>query len=184
MEEQYLASLYFIITTITTVGYGDITSKSPAEQGFCIVLMMIGVIAYSVAISSFTSIMSSSDKKEERLRQKLDLLSYVRDQYNLNFELYWRLRQALHYDHTMDMTEQQGLLLELPSKLRVELSNIMYSQELEGIKYFEDKNPRFIAAMAPLLKPVKVSKGEFIFLKGDTIDGIYFIKKGEAAYVL
>lgn len=60
----------------------------------------------------------------------------------------------------------------------------MYSQELEGIKYFEDKNPRFIAAMAPLLKPVKVSKGEFIFLKGDTIDGIYFIKKGEAAYVL
>ena len=29
--EQYLASLYFIVTTITTVGYGDITSKNPAE---------------------------------------------------------------------------------------------------------------------------------------------------------
>ena len=33
-EEQYLASLYFIVTTITTVGYGDITaggSKSAPE---------------------------------------------------------------------------------------------------------------------------------------------------------
>lgn len=79
IEEQYLASLYFIITTITTVGYGDITSKSPMEQLFCIVLMMIGVIAYSVAIGSFTSIMSSSDKKEERLRHKLELLSHVRN---------------------------------------------------------------------------------------------------------
>lgn len=74
-----MASLYFIITTITTVGYGDITSKSPAEQGFCIVLMLIGVISYSVAIGSFTSILSASDKKEERLRQKLEILSHVRD---------------------------------------------------------------------------------------------------------
>ena len=54
--EQYLASLYFIVTTITTVGYGDITSKNPAEQGFCIVLMLVGVIACSMAISSFTNI--------------------------------------------------------------------------------------------------------------------------------
>ena len=106
IEEQYLASLYFIITTITTVGYGDITSKSPAEQGFCIVLMLIGVIAYSIAIGSFTSIMSASDKKEERLRAKLRLLSHVRNEFNINFELYWRLRQALHYDHTMDMSDK------------------------------------------------------------------------------
>lgn len=79
LGEQYMASLYFIITTITTVGYGDITSKSTAEQGFCIVLMLIGVISYSIAIGSFTSILSASDKKEERLRQKLQLLSHVRD---------------------------------------------------------------------------------------------------------
>lgn len=31
IQEQYLAALYFIVTTITTVGYGDVTSKSPAE---------------------------------------------------------------------------------------------------------------------------------------------------------
>lgn len=37
--------------------------------------------------------------------------------------------------------------------------------------------------MAPLLKPVKVAKGEYVFLKGDVIDGIYFIKKGQAAYI-
>ena len=89
IEEQYLASLYFIITTITTVGYGDITSKSLAEQGFCIVLMLIGVIAFSVAIGSFTSIMSASDKKQERLREKLRVLSYMGKESNIGFDLYW-----------------------------------------------------------------------------------------------
>ncbi len=109
------------------MGYGDLTSATPSEQGFCIVLMLIGVVAYSVAISSFTSIMSVSDQKEQRLRHKLRLLTLVRSEYGLNFELYWRLRRTLHYDHSMDMTDKHDLLHELPSKLRIELSNIMYS---------------------------------------------------------
>ena len=37
--------------------------------------------------------------------------------------------------------------------------------------------------MAPKLKPVKVCKGDYIFMKGDPVDGIYFIKEGEAAFV-
>ena len=40
-----------------------------------------------------------------------------------------------------------------------------------------------MASLAPLLKPVKVCKGEYLYLKGDSLDGIYFVKKGEAAYV-
>lgn len=31
IAEQYLASLYFIVTTISTVGYGDITSQNSWE---------------------------------------------------------------------------------------------------------------------------------------------------------
>ena len=40
-----------------------------------------------------------------------------------------------------------------------------------------------MAALAPKLKPYKVSKGDYIYLKGDSPDGIYFIKSGEAAFV-
>ena len=54
----------------------------------------------------------------------------------------------------------------------------MYSQDLKDIKYFEDKSPEFISSIAPLLKPIKASKGEYIYLKGDAVDGVYFIKRG------
>ncbi len=37
--------------------------------------------------------------------------------------------------------------------------------------------------MAPKLKPLKVCRGDYIFRKGDPLDGIYFIKRGEAVYV-
>ncbi len=80
------------MATITTVGYGDISGKSTSEQVFCIILMIIGVIAYSTAISSFLSLMNASDRKEKELCSKLELLSKVKDEYNIDFELYWRLR--------------------------------------------------------------------------------------------
>ena len=145
--------------------------------------MIIGVISYSMAISSFTNIMSLSNRKSKLLLDKLRVLSHLRDEYELSFEFYWKLRQSLHYDHVMDMTEKLNFVRELPSKLQVQLSNIMYSHQLGGIRYFDKKSPQFIAALAPKLKPIKVCKGDFLFLKGDPLDGIYFIKKGEADYV-
>ena len=32
---KYMNTMYFTITTITTVGYGDILASNPKEQGFC-----------------------------------------------------------------------------------------------------------------------------------------------------
>ena len=59
----------------------------------------------------------------------------------------------------------------------------MYSEELKAIKFFKNKSAKFVANVAPLLKPVKVCKGEYIYMKKDTIDGIYFINEGKAAYI-
>ena len=126
ISEQYIACLYFIVTTITTVGYGDITSKNPAEQIFCILLMIIGVIAYSMTISSITNIMSASNQKQKSLLEKLNILSHLKEEYNLSFDFYWRLRQSLHYEHKMDLSEKQSFVGQLPPQLNIELSNIMY----------------------------------------------------------
>ena len=82
-------------------------------------LMIIGVIAYSTAISSITSIMSASDRQQQELNKKLDVLTRIKQEYNIGFEFYWKLRQSLHYDHLMDKTEQQELISKLPPKLRV-----------------------------------------------------------------
>ena len=56
-SELYLSSFYFTVTTITTVGYGDITAKSKFEQIFCILVMIIGVISFSFASGSLASIL-------------------------------------------------------------------------------------------------------------------------------
>jgi hypothetical protein len=54
----YFSSTYFVITTITTVGYGDISGFSTIERLFCILMMISGVISFSFATGSLSSILS------------------------------------------------------------------------------------------------------------------------------
>ena len=53
----YLTSFYFIITTMTTVGYGDISGDNNLERAVSIVIMLVGVISFSFATGSLSSIM-------------------------------------------------------------------------------------------------------------------------------
>ena len=53
----YCTSFYFTIATITTVGYGDLHAENVLERGLSIIIMIIGVISFSFATGSLSSIM-------------------------------------------------------------------------------------------------------------------------------
>lgn len=57
--DLYVTGVYFAITTIVTVGYGDITAKSTVEKIMCCFLMIIGVVAFSFLTGSLASIISN-----------------------------------------------------------------------------------------------------------------------------
>jgi Ion channel len=56
--------MYFTVTTVLTVGYGDITAYSIAEKVFCIFLMLIGVISFSFATGTLSSLITSIDERD------------------------------------------------------------------------------------------------------------------------
>ena len=187
----YVNSLYFIVTTITTVGYGDRTAQTTVELIFCCVLMIIGVVAYTMLISQLTSIISANNKKQARLKDKLDILFRIRKEYGMNFELYLRLRQSIHHHVLKDQRDNQELIEDLPNKLRVELSNLLYRHEVKGVHFFNSMSNHFVASVAPMLRSVKIPAGEYLYLKNDPLDGsesvvelVYFLKRGTCAYVV
>ena len=53
--DKYVASLYFMITTMTTVGYGDIVCVSFIERIYHIILLFIGTLLYTFLVSILNS---------------------------------------------------------------------------------------------------------------------------------
>lgn len=94
-ESQYLTAFYFTVTTITTVGYGDISGSTKTEKVFCIIIMVVGVIAFSVASGSLASIITSYDTKNAKLEIRLQKLKKMYKDYSLPLELYGKIRQSL-----------------------------------------------------------------------------------------
>ncbi|KAL7542680.1 hypothetical protein ACHAXR_012206, partial [Thalassiosira sp. AJA248-18] len=62
---QYVASMYWAFSTLTTVGYGDISARTPREQVYAMVMMLVGVSWYAYIVSSMSSIMSSFDAQNK-----------------------------------------------------------------------------------------------------------------------
>ena len=69
--------MYFTVTTILTVGYGDIRAYSNEEKLFCIFLMLIGVLSFSFATGSLSSIISNYDHKEALVKEKIATLNQI-----------------------------------------------------------------------------------------------------------
>jgi len=57
----YSTAIYFTVTTITTVGYGDISGTNATERIICVFLMIMGVIFFSFSTGSLTSMISNYD---------------------------------------------------------------------------------------------------------------------------
>lgn len=58
---MYILSAYFTMTTVATVGYGDIFPVNTLERGLTVVLMIIGVSAFTFVSGALSSILSSYD---------------------------------------------------------------------------------------------------------------------------
>lgn len=87
-DSPYLTAFYFTVTTITTVGYGDISGGTETEKVFCIFIQVIGVIGFSVASGALASIITSYDTKNAVLTSKLQKLKKLYKDYSLPLELY------------------------------------------------------------------------------------------------
>ena len=61
--ELYLTAYYFTVTTVTTVGFGDITAEHWLEEIFMLGMMIAGVVAFSVIAGALASVFSSMDAK-------------------------------------------------------------------------------------------------------------------------
>lgn len=108
--QLYIISFYWTITTITTVGYGDITATNLEERVFCSAVMVLGVISFSFANGSLSSILSSYDNKKLVYMEKVESLDKLQKKYKLPPSIYLQVKQNIGYEFRNNNDDEKELI--------------------------------------------------------------------------
>ena len=71
-SEQYLLALYWSISTVTTVGYGDVLPASNGERTYVIAAMLVGGAFHGAVIANMGQITANMDTNSRLYHEKID----------------------------------------------------------------------------------------------------------------
>lgn len=89
----YLHSFYFVLTTMSTVGYGDIGPKRTGEVFFAMFVQFLGCALFGYVVGLMGTEISGLDSHERPVNEKIDFLEALMDKHKVNKEVRNRVRR-------------------------------------------------------------------------------------------
>ena len=81
LAHRYIFSLYWAITTLATVGYGDLSAANPAEAVWATIYMFFNLALGAYVLGTITLIVIKHDERTGRYR---DLITHLKDYIRVN----------------------------------------------------------------------------------------------------
>jgi len=184
MEEppsvQYLASMYWALTTLTTVGYGDIVATNDAERGYAVFALLMGALVFGYMISSIASLVKALDRQGGLTEERMDEIKEYMRWRKLPRELTVRMRRYYeNYYDTCTAFDEKAILGNLTPSMRMEVVRHVFKDTLGKLPLFANKLDRKLqVAIFSLFRPVAVMAKEVIFSRGDMPLSMYILLKG------
>ena len=180
---KYISSFYFIIETMTTVGYGDIICISSIERFFQLILLSIGIVTYSFIITKFGNYVMKQSKEEIELDKKILELEQIRIQYPLMpYKLYLKIQKYFRKKSKKknNSNELTTLINNLPDSLRNDMLLVVYRDVVRNFKVFKGcNNTDFIIQMCSAFIQTICEKETILLMEGKKVEHIIFVKEGK-----
>ena len=181
---NYLKALYWCITTITTIGYGDITPTTNGQTIYTMFVQLTGAGMYGYIIGNLASMLANSDLARTQFRAKMEKIQTFMQYRDVPGDLQDNIRT--YYDYLWNNRrgfDESAVLEELPSSLKLQVALHLNKDIIEKVPMFKGAPDDLIRQIVLNLKPVLYTPGDYIFRKGEMGDQMYFISRGKVEIV-
>jgi hypothetical protein len=176
---RYITSYYWAITTISTVGFGDITGNTDGERLYSIMAEMFGCLMFAVLIGALGSMMVGQKLLEEKVDKQLSELREFMQVKEIPRELRIKIRRFMEtlYEQKSGFDESD-VLAQLPPAMAHELLTHMYHKIISQVPMFNNLEEGAITRLCALIKPYTAMNGDLIYKRGEVGREIFIIIGG------
>lgn len=176
---RYVRSWYWAMTTLTTVGYGDIVPKSVPQMIYAGCVQLAGVGVFGFIVSNVATLLHRSDAAREHHMDSVDRLETFMKMHSISPSLRSNVRHYFHYLWTHKRGYQErSVLQELPSKIQSELFFEINRSIVSKVDFLKGASSDLLEELMLSLEPRIFVPGEKIFRIDEPGHAIYFIHSG------
>lgn len=176
----YNHALYWTITTLTTVGYGDITPTTNTARIYTMAIMLVGAATYGIIIANFSRLIMLADKYKEERKEKMTGLMQFMKFYNIPMSLQKQVYSFYNHLLEKNISDEDNIIIkDLPQALQNELNIYQKIKFIRNVHIFKDASTPCLKMIAQKLEQTFHSPNEFIIRKGDTGEEMFIIGHGE-----
>ena len=176
---KWLRSFYWSITTITTVGYGDISAATTKEMIFTAFQMCLGMILNAFVVGWVSkAIANSSVVEDEHIERIAHVREYMRSKRvpaALQKEVLAFQNCAFEQERNFDVHE---FLEELPPAINMRMLDFLYIRELRRIECFSEMPEQILVKLSGCIMQFPIRNGQLLFRAGDVAREAFLIHKG------
>ncbi|XP_071519496.1 voltage-gated delayed rectifier potassium channel KCNH8 isoform X3 [Panulirus ornatus] len=184
IAEKYVTALYFTCSSLTSVGFGNVSANTNREKIFSIVTMLIGALMHATVFGNVTSIIQRMYLRrslyQTKWRDLKDFLSLnqipkeLRQRMQDYFQTMWSLNQGIDIHET---------LKEFPEELRGDISMHIH-REILSLPIFETASQGCLKLLSLHIRNNFCAPGEYLVHRGDALQYIFYLCNGSMEVVM
>ncbi|CAG9325145.1 unnamed protein product [Blepharisma stoltei] len=180
--EMYVTSLYWAITTLLTIGYGDIHAQTTPEKIVAMISMVFASAFYGFALGSIHEFVERTTLKERKHRESIIAMTNHMRRKRIPKELQFKVRNYLEYvyENQKNINIREDEILNLLSEpLKDEITAYIHYPAIKSCPIF--MKYLSLEALSIVLKNLReetYAPDDEIFSEGEKNRTIYIIIEG------
>ncbi|XP_074659484.1 uncharacterized protein LOC141912168 [Tubulanus polymorphus] len=184
---NYVRSIYWAATSMSSTGYGDITARRISGHMISVVAMIAGVLVYGYCVALITATVANLDSPKVIYQERVFALKEYLSARNLAAQLQERVLDylGLLWDRFKGQYIPGGtsLMYDIPVKLQMDIANEEILPILGKVSMFEECDEEFLQMLALHCKSYLFMPHDIIVYSGDVGRELYCIRRGTCRVV-